>query len=242
MTTSTSIAVLLGAVAGAMANAAPVSSETLPRAAGGTPTGPSAFFDRAGAVVHSVPPTSADGFFSDAVAGQFYEQRVADNFALSANTAINGVNWWGSSENFIGPSDLSNMASFTIEIFDGNFSSLYAETFLTADTNAVETGAANSSGGLQYFHSVKLSSPVELLGGTEYWISIGATNVDPEGDAWVWSDAEGDAIIAADFFDGAGFQVFGDSGDVAFELQAIPAPGGAALLGLAGLVCMRRRR
>lgn len=235
--------VLMGLAGSALAVAAPVSSDSLPRAgAAQGASGGAAVVERSGPIIYSAPPVEVDGFFSDAVQGQFYAQRIADNFVLTRDATINGANWWGSSENFFGPPDLSNFASFTIEIFDGNFDSIYVETFLTSDTNAVATGLLNSGGGEQFFQSVKFSQQVALLGSTEYWISIGTTNVEANGDAWVWSTAAGDMILASDGFDGTGFNVFTETGDAAFELQEIPAPGAAALLAISGLVGVRRRR
>ncbi len=242
MTRNFSIGVLLSAAGSVTALAAPASSDLLPRATASSQAGSANAIERDGPTVFSQAPTSTDGFFSDAVSGQFYSQRIADNFALTSDTIITGVRWWGSSENFFGPPDLSNFESFTIEIFDGNFDSVYVETFLTSATNAAATGLFNSGGGAEFFQSVKFAQAVNLLGSTEYWLSIGTTNSDPEGDAWVWSGATGDAFIASDVFDGAGFSVFPDSGDSAFELQGVPTPGAASLLGLAGLAVLRRRR
>ena len=53
----------------------------------------------------------------------------------------------------------------------------------------------------------------------------------------------GDGILASDDFGGSGFLVStGLPDDVAFEIQAIPTPGAASLIALAGLVSIRRRR
>lgn len=243
MSKTTTIGVLLGVVGASAAIAAPINSASLPRttAIGGSPAFASSV-ERDGPVVYSQAPTSADGYFSDAVAGQFYSQMIADNFTLTNNTVVSGVNWWGSSENFV-DSDYTNFFSFSVMIMDGNFDLVFAQTFSTGDTNPVATGVVNVAGGEQFFQSVKFDQTFELTGNTEYWIAIGTTNSDPEGDAWVWSSAAGDGILASDDFDGAGFLVStGLSDDVAFEIQAIPTPGAASLLALAGLVTLRRRR
>ncbi|MBL0922444.1 MAG: hypothetical protein IBJ10_10000 [Phycisphaerales bacterium] len=242
MSKAISIGVLL-ASAGAV-SAAPVNSQSLPRATaiGGSP-GFAASVERDGPIVYSAPPVTADGYFSDAVGGQFYGQMIADNFTLTSDTTVSGVNWWGSTENYFGPPDYSNFASFTVMIMDGNFDVVHSETFNTGDTGPVATGLVNSGGGEQYFQSVKFSQTFNLSGGFEYWIAIGTTNFSASGDAWVWSSATGDGIIASNDFGGAGFLVFtGSLSDQAFEIQAIPTPGAVSLLAMAGLVVIRRRR
>jgi hypothetical protein len=244
MSKNTTIGVLLCVVGASAAIAAPINSSSLPRATamGGSP-GFASVVERDGPVVYNQAPTSADGYFSDSVGGQFYSQMIADNFTLTSDTVVSGVNWWGSTENFFGPSDYSNFSSFSVMVLDGNFDVVFAQTFATGDTNPVATGVVNLGGGEQFFQSVKFDQTFELTGNTEYWVAIGTTNVDSQGDAWVWSSAAGDGILASDDFGGAGFLVStGLADDVAFEIQAVPTPGAASLLALAGLVTLRRRR
>lgn len=242
MSKTTTIGVVLGVVGAAAATATPINSQAYPRATDiGAGPGFAAAVDRDGPIVYSAPPITADGFFSDGAAGQFYGQMIADNFTLTNDTTVSGVNWWGSSENYF-LSDYTNFDAFSVMVLDGNFDVVYAENFSTADTNPVATGMTNTSGGLQFFQSVKFAQSFDLLGGTEYWLAIGSINGSPDGDAWIWSTAAGDGLIAADQFDGSGFVVFPDQSDTAFEIQGVPTPGAASLFAVAGLVMARRRR
>ncbi|HWB20533.1 MAG TPA: hypothetical protein VG711_09555, partial [Phycisphaerales bacterium] len=70
-----------------------------------------------GPVVYSqLLPSYTSGFFADGVAGQYYSERIADDFTLGSATSVNGVIWAGSSEGFY-YSDLTNFNSFRISIF-----------------------------------------------------------------------------------------------------------------------------
>ncbi|MEC9373425.1 MAG: hypothetical protein VYC34_06245, partial [Planctomycetota bacterium] len=179
---------------------------------------------RVGSVAYEQPNDSADGFFTDAVAGQFYSQRIADNFTLASTSNVNGVNWWGSSEFFIF-NDLTNFSSFTVEIFADAGGAPGASvtgpiTASTAATNPVATGNFNFAGGIEYMQGIKFDNPVTLQGGTQYWLSIGSTNISPGDDGYIWSTSNsGDLILAGNFFDGVGFQSFANTGDVAFQIQ-----------------------
>jgi MYXO-CTERM domain-containing protein len=197
-----------------------------------------------GPTVYSQPSQGQDGLFSDGVAGQFWSQRIADNFVLDNNYVVDGIRWWGSSENYIFD-DLTNFGAFIIEFYDdaGGTPGASIGQFSVdiGDANATPTGLMNGNGG----HEYQLEAPVNIAlnGGTQYWVSVGSKNLSPGDDGFIWSlnFNEGDGNIAADFFDGFGYSTFGGF-DMAFELTGVPTPGSAALLGLAGLAASRRRR
>jgi hypothetical protein len=204
--------------------------------------------DRQGDIVYAQRPDPVNvfGYFADGVPGQFYSQRIADDFVLGGSTSINGVRWWGSSENYVFP-DLTNFSSWVVNIYNDNGGSVGASItgdmiFGAGSTNATATGRTSVVGSTEYVQNVKFN-PVALQAGVRYWISIGTINTAPFDDAWTWHVSDqGNSTIAADFFDGAGYTTFPGNQDVAFELQAIPTPGAAALLGVAGLAGLRRRR
>jgi hypothetical protein len=189
-------------------------------------------------------------FFSDAVAGQFFSQRMADNFTLDSDAEATAIRWWGGSQNFQFE-DIVNMISYTVVIYASDefgepdtANILYQSTngLGSADLDAVATGASLLNGGIEYAYTLNLEGPLALTAGTQYWISVGATLALPGGDAWVWSGSStGDLVNASDFFNGSGYTVFDPTfNDLAFEI--IPTPGSTALLALAGLTAIRRRR
>lgn len=193
-------------------------------------------------------------FFSDAVSGQFFSQRIADNFSLSADSTIDSLRWWGGSQNFAF-ADLTNMESWTVEIFSADAAGgvgdlAFSATYFigSARGGSLEmtvnpTGDLNLTGGQVFEHEAQTGG-LSLDAG-DYWFSVGATLVQPFGDGWVWAGSTvGDLVNATDFFDGSGFVVFDPTfNDLAFEIEgtAIPAPASALVLGLALAGVTRRR-
>ncbi|HMP79905.1 MAG TPA: PEP-CTERM sorting domain-containing protein [Pirellulaceae bacterium] len=210
---------------------------------------------RADVVVYSQLPdvvggTAQNGFYSDAVSGQFYGQKIGDNFTLSQAEIITGIDWWGSSENWQFP-DYTNFSSFTVEIFADNAGSVGTSitgpmVFNTAATNPQLVG--NTLWGSDHFLQGVNITPTALGAGT-YWISIGATAISPGDDAWAWTTSNGgDGTLAGNFFDANGWQTFNNIADFAFQIRAqdvvIPEPGTAALFSvlLVGLGSFVRRK
>lgn len=206
----------------------------------------------AGAALYSQPsdrPAQAS-FYSDAVPGQFFSQRMADNFTLASAGSATALRWWGGSQNFQF-ADTNNMASYTVVLYASDnlgapdIANILFQQTVDSESNGFEqlaTGATNIGGGTEYRYTLQLDAALALDAGVQYWISVGATLINPGADAWVWSGSTvGDLANATDYFTGAGYTVYDPSfNDLAFEI--IPAPGPVALLAFAGLAGTRRRR
>ncbi len=180
-----------------------------------------------------------DGLFSDAVPGQYYDQLLGDSFVLGADASVNAVTFWGCSEYYDLP-DLTNMESFTVRIYDAlGGTPLVEQTALTADTNPVDVGVT-WSGATLYEQVITLPSPLALLAGTTYYVTVGATITDIYSDAWVWQNSElvDDTVIGELGVGSGAWSSFTGYGDLAFALT--PEPGSLALLGLAVLALRRR--
>jgi hypothetical protein len=206
-----------------------------------------AAFAQVGTPAFSQPPVNqpATGYFSDAVASQYYAQQIADNFTLSGVTIVDHVRFWGSTENFHN-NDLSNIASFTIAFYSDSSGMPGAvvgnETFPLATTDPTPTGHTNPFGGDEFVHLAALATPITLQGSTPYWVSISATLVDPIGDAWVWTNSAADNVIAANFFTTPTQTTWtreSPQQDVAFDI--IPAPGTLLAILVPGLLLRHRR-
>jgi len=207
----------------------------------------------AGTVLWSQPNDrpSEPSFFSDAVPGQFFSQRMADNFSLTTESTVDIIRWWGGSQNFLF-ADLTNMESWTVRLYEagaggGVGDEVFAQTYQNADNRngimtITPTGETNFTGGAVFEHAAETGG-LSLAAG-DYWISVGATLGDPNADGWVWAGSTvGDLVNATDGFSGSGYTVFDPTfNDLAFEIEGavIPAPGVGVLFGLT-LVARRRR-
>lgn len=183
------------------------------------------------------------GFFSVGGPGQFFTQRMADDFTIAGGT-VTSLRWWGSSQNFQF-ADLSNMTGFDVAIYGdlggvpnaGNV--LYHNAPALAALTITPTGNLSITGAIQYQFDLNIA-PLNLAGGT-YWLSVGGLLVNSGGDTFVWDvSSVGNNANASFFYPNSGWIAFSPSANMAFEI--IPAPGALALLGMGGLIAGRRRR
>jgi hypothetical protein len=156
-----------------------------------------------GGVVYSQPSTSNPanvgfGYFSHSAPRPTRNFRHADNFTLAAPASVSSVNWWGISGGVISD-DLSNFDTFTVQFYSskpaGNGNPipdalLFQETFAKAATGATATGRSAPNGAMEFRHSVGLSAPVNLSAGALYFLSVSAHCIQPNGEAWLWQDAD----------------------------------------------------
>jgi hypothetical protein len=200
------------------------------------------------AVLIDQSPFDDFGFYSDGVAGQFYDQRMADDFTLGIGAEVTKIVWWGSSENFFGPVGLDNFSDWVIRIYEDNSgnvgSEVFGATFSKASTNPVFTGSLSSAQAEIYRQEASLS--LNLDAGT-YWVSIGTINVVAEDDAWAWHASANvfNDQLAAELGFGSGYTTFGEFGDLAFQIEGNPVPEPATLIALgigAAAFAARRRR
>lgn len=185
------------------------------------------------------------GWGSDGVPGQFYNARQAEDFVLSMDATLTGLSWWGYSENVFN-SDLTNMSSWVVRIYDGDLSAvggeLWSGTFAKADTNVMDTGSQSTALGNVFMQSVSLPA-VQLTAG-DYWISIGAVCVDPLGDSWFWNvtDSLYNNTSAEESPFGSGYAILTDDFSLVLEGTVVPEPASLVVLGGLAALAIRRRR
>lgn len=183
------------------------------------------------------------GFFSVGSAGQFFTQRMADDFTIAGGT-VTKLRWWGSSQNFAF-ADLTNITGFDVAVYGddegipdaGNV--LYHSAPALAGLTITPTGGISIAGAIQYQFDLDIS-PLALAGG-KYWFSVGGLLANPFGDTFVWNvSSTGDSANASFFYPNSGWIAFQESANMAFEI--VPAPGVLGLAGLSLVASARRRR
>ena len=186
-------------------------------------------------------------FASDAVAGQFNNQRLSEAFVLGQSSQVESVVWWGRSEGSFFP-DLTNMSSFTVSLYVDAGATPGAQVFTsTVPISSVTPTVVgqDSSGNNLYSFNFQFGQTVALQSGT-YWLSVGTTNVDPDGDGFYWQASQlsvsrnfnaqtpGDATWNTSGFADLALQVNGTA--------AVPEPASVLVLGIPALLALRRRR
>ena len=177
---------------------------------------------------------------------------IAPNFGLPLPARVHRIDWWGGDETDFPSNPLANIASFNIRAYSDFPPSapatvIFDRTIDIADLTIAATGGTVGLLGAPEFR-FSFESDTRLFGSNAYWISIAANYITPPdalAESFQWSGSiEGDALIAQDVFDGAGFQVVSLARtSAAYALYgAIPTPGAASLLAIAGIASTRRRR
>jgi hypothetical protein len=138
--------------------------------------------------VYSQPP-AASGTSGISDANSF--QQELDDFILSDDATVDSVRWWGS---YGANPDPASLDSFTLRFFLDSGSGpsplpLIVSGPVTGVTR-VMTGLVSGplpphDGGIVYVYTAQLHSPVLLVGGTQYYLSI----VNQTGSRWGWYDS-----------------------------------------------------
>lgn len=184
---------------------------------------------------------------SAAFPSQRMVETIAPPFGLVLPALVYRIDWWGGVDSGNG-FDLSNIESFDItalELFSGDV--LLNRTVSIDELNpTLEFGNEGSPDPAIYRFSYSVDSFPALFGSNAGMLSIAANYVDGAAGRprFLWAiSGEGDGEL---FFSGNGGSVIPfqtANPNVAYALYgALPTPGAASLLALAGVAGTRRRR
>lgn len=181
------------------------------------------------------------GYFTDAVPGQSYNQRVADDFTPTTSGDVTALMFYGMSEGVNSPEPL-NVSAVEVNFYADNAgvpgAVVWSQQFAVGATNPVLLGAT-PAGIPVYTHTVTIAPALPIVSGVTMWFSVGALLNNPQGDAYAWQFSENsfNNSAAFDHFDGQGYAT-ATARDVAFTLLPEPASAISAVLLLSAL---RRR-
>lgn len=207
-------------------------------------------FDQIG----GAPPIGADASASQIfeAANSAFNIATLDDFSVSGGvgqlTSVDVV-----MRGYNGFTSIANVTSYTVSIYS---SVAAAGANLTGDAGSAAVALASATvtdlGGLNYLISLDVSgSGINLADGT-YWVAVMASLPFSGGGQLGVSNSlinngPGANPNAAQANPGGGFgfgptQTIAGPVNAAYRINAIPAPGAMALIGLAGLAGLRRRR
>ena len=169
---------------------------------------------------------------------------IADDFRLTADQSVCGVNWWGFyGANDVGPFVITPPATETIRLrFHADAGGLpgpvlYEETFV--DPHRVVTGGdvAIVPARDEFLWSVGLSNCFAAKANATYWVSVAQID-DPES-RMRWESAEFDDTAHATQFPIGNPWVSVTNFGMAFELRRTPEPSTAVVLALGAILASR---
>lgn len=200
--------------------------------------------------VVSDPTLVGRGWYSHSQPRAIRNFKHGDDFVLESDAAIGSVRWWGISEGRF-RADLGNFDRFTVEFYraeagaDGMMpGALISSTeLLMADTTPTATGRLNPTNrAIEYEHLAVLDAPVMLEAGVVYFLAVSARSINGNRDGWMWSDADGVDGYSVSYSWASGAWTGYIDTDSAFQLIAVPGPGGLGAFVVGGALVFRRCR
>ncbi|GMV25272.1 MAG: hypothetical protein AMXMBFR58_13030 [Phycisphaerae bacterium] len=173
----------------------------------------------------------------------YVDQQIADDFMLAADASVSQATWYG---NFISSGDPFNTGAqftFAVRFYNDTGSgpalTAFSEQLVVATLS--DTGLSQENDAI--YHFAANLNPVGLSGGVKYYLNIEEIDSTTPKPSFRWNNGANDIDDNVMYFT-QGASGWNQSGEprtgCAFTLD-VPAPS-AALVGLAGVVAVGRRR
>jgi len=190
----------------------------------------------------TLPPITTGGLPPSSFGGQ----QFAASFVPAVRADVNFVRAWGAFAN--GISNISPPTSGTrtwgVYLFADNANLPGTQLATWSVAPIITDTLLNHTAGFDiYSLDFNLPTTIAVLAGTRYWVSVTFNYAPPPffpSTSWAWSATTATTASSAAIRSSSVNPWNANIEDRAFEI--IPAPGTAALVGLAGLAAFRRRR
>ena len=177
--------------------------------------------------------------------------RTFDNFSLGGDSTVEAVDWSGFLDlrdgTTIELAPLNSIVGFQITFYENDAATQLPGSVVSDQLVLVSNVVEIDFGLPTQQYAATLNAPVALSGSTQYWVSVAAVLPNPDGAVLLWHGGAGDIPVtngdARSAFDAGVDGIDGSRNlDMLFRLPGVPTPGSAALMAIAGVGMLRRRR
>ncbi len=165
-----------------------------------------------------------------------FAEEVADDFILASGmSTIRDIHWWGGYFNPIGPGLVDD---FTITIYNDAAVAPIPGTVNTVAHAVSVVRTPVTIGEFDLYFYTALVDEIALAPDTRYWLGLSNNS----GFGWGWAAGDGMGVLQQSLDTGSGQWISGSDSAAFYLTDDVPAPGGLALVGVAGVLGARRRR
>lgn len=165
------------------------------------------------------------------------DNQRADNFSIGVNAVLGTISWLGIYHGSSTPAS----DNFSIRFFQDNGSGLPETMAFLNENVGNNVNRMTTTNAAVFSYQANLSTGINLLSGTTYWLSIVNNVGTSPSDDWGWAASSTAGTAASRSLDSDAWG--SGNGTFQFELTAVPLPAAFWLLasGLFGLASIRKK-